>query len=207
MPARRSPAALTALRWCGLLTLVISGCADNTVALQSRIAELERVVELNRNELAARQATIDKLNDEVTRALGLDPQRLKYVFYPVQLEIDSLSGGQDFDGKPGDDGVTVYLKPLDKVGDVVKFAGDIVIQLYDLANPPGANFLGEYRFPKEKAGEFWHGKLMTNHYTLKCPWQKGPPAHPEITVRAVFQDCLTGRVMSAQTTCKVTLPP
>ncbi len=207
MLATRPAAALSVLRWCGLLALTLGGCDNQTAQLRLRVEELERTVAQKDHTLAAQNATIQKQQRLIDDMVGLPPDWQQHVFYPDRLVIDKLSGGQDYDGKAGDDGVTVYLKPLDKVGDVIKAAGDIAIQLYDLANPPGRNFLGEYRFPAEGIGRYWHGKLMTHHYTLKCPWQQGPPVHSEITIRATFVDYLTKRVMSAQTTCKVTLPP
>jgi len=170
---------------------------------------------LGENLLADTEFKMPKVADHAARHWAAemhDGCRLKVVHPPdhpkaVRLEIEKLSGGEDYDGQPGDDGVTVYLKPLDKVGDIVKALGDIRIQLYDLANPPGRNLVGEYHFPAKTVGDKWHGKLMTYHYTLKCPWQRGAPEHSEITIRAVFRDYLTGHVMSTQTTCTVRPPP
>lgn len=138
---------------------------------------------------------------------GISDEDLERIFYPEKLVIDKLSGGSDYDGRPGDDGVTVYLRPVDREGNVIKVVGDISIQLYDLAAPPQQNFIGEYKIPVDQAGRLWHGKFLTNHYTIKCPWPHGPPKHTEITIRATFVDYLTKRVISAQTTCTVKLPP
>ncbi len=191
-----------------LITALLAGCQDNTVPqLRQEVADLRSSIKEKDNQLVAQKAALDKLNDEVTRISGITPEDLKKVFYPAQLVIDKLSGGYDIDSKPGDDGVTVYLKPIDNDGDVIKVAGEIDIQLYDLAAPPQQNFIGEYKIPLAKVRELWHGKLWTNHYAIKCPWPGAPPQHPEITIRAVFTDFLTKRVVAAQSTCLVKLPP
>jgi len=176
--------------------------------------EAERQMQLLRDEIArkeeiiqAQQATITTLHQQLTQARAIKPEDLQKIFYPEKLVIDKLSGGYDTDGKPGDDGVVVYLQPVDAAGDVLKVAGEIRIQLYDLAALPGKNLLGEYVIPVEQARDLWYGKLMTYHYAVRCPWLRGPPQHPEITIRATFIDYLTQRVISAQRTCTVRLPP
>ena len=175
--------------------------------MRREISELNEKIRQQDNQLVAQKATIDELNRQLNVARSISEDDLKKIFYPERLVIDRLSGGDNYDGKPGDDGVTVYLQPVDKHGDVIKVAGDIRIQLYDLAEPQQQNFLGEYFIPVDQVGALWHGKLLTNHYTIKCPWAHGPPKHTEITVRATFVDYLTKRVISAQSICQVKLPP
>lgn len=204
-PGRRTWSELVLF---GLLAGLAAGCQSKTVGdLQLEINRLKETVKEQNNRLEAQRATIDALGRQLDVARSISEEDLKRIFYPEQLVIDKLSGGADYDGRPGDDGVTVHLKPVDRYGDVIKVAGDIRIQLYDLAAPPGRNLIGEYFVPVDQVGELWHGKLLTGHYTIKCPWPKGPPEHSEITIRAMFTDYLTKRIVSAQSTCQVRLPP
>lgn len=184
-----------------------TGCQTATeIALRREIATLRDAVQKKEHRLAAQQAALDELNQQLRVARGFSEEDLKKLYYPERLVIDSLSGGADYDRRPGDDGVTVYLRPVDRDGDAVKVPGDITIQLYDLAAPAQANFIGEYKVPVDQVGRLWHGKLLSQHYTIKCPWPHGPPQHAEITIRALFVDYLTKRVVSAQSTCQVELP-
>lgn len=169
-------------------------------ALRTTLAEKDK-------ELASKQGKLDDLQQRWPNATRFTDDELKRLFYPERIEIDKLSGGEDYDGKPGDDGVTVYLRPVDKQGDVIKVPGDITLQLYDLAAAPARNLIGEYRVPADQCSALWHGKLLTNHYTIKCPWPHGPPEHNEITIRVTFVDYFTKRILSAQATCTVKLPP
>lgn len=206
---RRPTPSGTALRLLAGLgaILVAAGCETGTRADRDReLATLKTQLREKDNELAAQQVTLQELQNQLTVARGLTDEDLQRIFYPERLVIDKLTGGADYDGRPGDDGVTVYVRPVDRDGDVIKVAGDIRVQLYDLANPPGQNFIGEYFITADQVGKLWHGKLLTNHYTIKCPWPNEPPAHPEITVRVTFVDYLTKRVLSAQSTCTVSLP-
>ncbi len=188
--------------------LVASGCQSPAeVQLRREVSELQTTVQSRDNQVAAQRAAIDELNSQLAVARAISEDDLKVLFYPDHLVIDKLTGGADYDNKPGDDGVTVYLRPIDRDGDLVKVPGDITIQLYDLAAPAQKNFIGEYRVPVDRCGKLWHGKLWTGHFSIKCPWPSGPPEHSEVTVRALFVDYLTKRVVSAQSVCKVNLPP
>ena len=181
------------------------GCGPTVAGLQAELSRKDEQLAGKDRQLATYDATLKELRRRLLRAQGLDPDRWERAFRPIDLKIASLSGGADYDGKPGDDGVTVYLRPIGRDGDVVKVAGEIRVQLYDLANPQGQELIGEYHVRADESGEYWYGKLMTQHFTIKCPWPSAPPAHEEITIRAVFVDGLTGNVMTAQGTCRVQL--
>ena len=191
-----------------LLAALLPACQPPPeVALRKEIAGLRDTLKQKDNQLLAQKATIDQLNGELRVARSISEDDLKRLFYPEKLEIERLSGGENYDDKPGDDGVTVYLRPVDKDGDAIKVAGDIRIQLYDLAAPADRNLIGEYFIPVDQVGKLWHGKLWTYHYAIKCPFPSGPPEHTEVTIRATFVDYLTKRVVSAQSTCQIKLPP
>lgn len=191
-----------------LVLLTSPACQSPTkLELQREISKLSEQITEKDHRLAAQRITIEQLHDQLGKARGLTPEVLEKIFSPEKIEIGSLSGGDDYDGKPGHDGVTVYLRPLDRDGDAVKVAGNIRIELYDLANPPNENLIGVYTVPVDQASTHWYGKLATYHYTVRCPWQQGPPKHNEITIRATFEDFLTLRMMTAQTVCTVKLAP
>lgn len=195
-----------ALGVAGLAAAALSGCAAQPQTNTNReLLKLRESVAQQERELEARGATIAELNRKLAVATGVDEKQLAYFYYPEKLQIDSLSGGFNDDKQGGDDGVAVYLRPIDRDGDVVKVAGTIRVQLFDLANPPDRNFLGEVTVPVEKSREFWYGKLMTQHYTVKVPFAY-PPGHEEVTVRATFVNLFPQRVVTAQQVVKVKLP-
>lgn len=190
----------------GMLALV-AGCApDPQVELRQEIARLNTAAADRERELEAKRATITELQARVAAAAGLNEKRLEYLFVPERLVLDTLTGGLDEDGLPGDEAVVVYVKPIDRYGDTIKAAGELRVQLFDLAAPPEQSLVGEMRVPVEKAAEYWYGRFLTSHYTLKCPWISGFPAHSEITVRVTFVNLFPPRVLTAQTVVNVKLP-
>ncbi len=195
---------------CLCLPLLAAGCwrgDPQRIELRRQVDELQQQIDECREAHAACQETCQRLQRELAQARGLSEADLEHIFYPARIEILTLTGGEDYDGQPGDDGVTVLLRPIDRDGDAVKVAGDVEIKLYDLAEPSGRELLGEYHFTADEVGRYWFGKLATYHYVFKCPWQAGRvPAHAEITVRVTFTDYLTRRVLSAQRVCRVSPP-
>ena len=96
----------------------------SNVTLRGKVARFKRVVE-------QRDATISRLTRQVETLNSFDADRPTDLFAPIKIEIASLSGGSDYDGQPGDDGVTTHLRPRDAYGDVVKVPGRIKIQLLE----------------------------------------------------------------------------
>ena len=113
---------------------------ERAETLQRENQRLERAV-------AERDDTIAALTRQIIELKGFGSDRPADLFAPVKLEIVNLTGGADYDGKPGDDGVTVYLRTRDADGDVVKASGRITIQLLDNSNlAKGPEVLGLYVF-------------------------------------------------------------
>lgn len=182
------------------LPLGLSGCA--TAGGQGDLRrELdkknERIAALER-ENAALRAAADESHRQMEVARGITPGERAQLVAPEKITIDTRSGTADLDGKPGDDGLLVHLKLFDREGDAIKAAGDIRIDAFDLTDPANPRTVGTWSFTAEQAAKMWLGKLMTYHYTLKCPWQNGAPTAGEVTVRVTFVDLMTKRVLTIQ---------
>ncbi|MFQ6048128.1 MAG: hypothetical protein ACE5K7_02060 [Phycisphaerae bacterium] len=191
----------------------VGGCAWPDQArqieqLQQQNEQLRQQVESLQRQLTDNQQLLDAQAQRIRTLLRLGPKRLERLYWPVRLEIDALSGGYDADGKGGDDGVEVYLRPVDQDGHAITAAGQIRVELYDLANPDGQHLVGRRSLDPDQARRAWFGRFWTHHYTVKCPWLAGKrPTHRQITIRATFIDYLTGRTLRAQRVCTVKLAP
>lgn len=184
------------------LLLAAGGCASG--AERGRILKdndaLRRDKERLERTVAQRDATIASLQQQTETLKGFGPDRKADLFAPVKLEIASLSGGAEYDDKPGDDGITVYLRPRDADGDVVKVPGRMKVQLVDNTNIGSPRVLGVYAFEDlNEVRKFWHGKFATQHFTLKCPFQAGVelPKSRRVLVSAEFLDLLSGATLTA----------
>jgi hypothetical protein len=192
----------------GLLLCAVVGCGKPNAAsivvrkenqdLRDRVASLEKAREGD-------AATIKALEERVGTVPTLPKERLDRLFTAHGLNLGRLTGGLDTDSsKPGDEGIKVYAVPTDQEGQPLKAAGSFTIEAFDLASPQSP-LVGKWTFDAEAAKSAWNGAAMSYQYVLKAPWQNGPPAHPELTVKTTFTDELTGRQFSAQKVVNVAL--
>jgi len=171
-------------------------------ALRRDNERLERTVQ-------QRDGTIARLSRQIEDLKGFGPDRPADLFAPVSIEIASLSGGADYDGRPGDDGVTVYLRPRDADGHVVKVPGRITIQLTDNTEAGSPRVLGVYRFDDLDAlRQMWLGRFATQHYRLRCPFPPDTklPERRRVTVHAEFVDYLTAATLTAVKEVSISFP-
>lgn len=184
------------------------GCLGPTpqeIKLQRELDEARIAAKEKERLLAQRDAQIEALREQIEKNRPFQDVDIDKLFTVDRIEIVSRSGGEDFDGKVGDDGVVLYVRPVDRDGDVIKAAGSFVVQLFDVNAEEGPRKLGEYRFEDpDTLASLWYGGFLTNHYTLRCPFMPGSePSGREVLARVTFVDFLTGRVRSASQTLKI----
>ncbi len=204
--ARNAPAAGRAAPLaCGVALLALcTGCWTPPAGqdLRRENADLKRLIEQKDAELAAQRSTIARLEEQLSSVRAVSAADMQKIATADRIQLAALSGGDDYDGQPGHDGITIYLQPVDANGDVLKIAGEARVELFDLSKPD-QNRLAEYKFDADTLRGLWYGKFLTQHYTLKCPWQGAPPGNVDITVRVTFTDVLTQRVFTSQRVFRV----
>ncbi len=184
----------------------LPGCVsegDTIRGLQQRVQSLETDRQRCTQALADRDAIIADLHRRVDAGPLFEGIDLDDLFTVDRIEIVSQTGGANFDSQPGDDGVVVYVRPLDAHGDFLKAAGQFTIQLLDLTVAGSPRSLATYVYSKrEELAAAWYGGMLTNHYTFRCafPPRLNPRAPREVHVRVVMLDWLTGREFAASTT-------
>ncbi len=187
----------------------LAGChgPSQTIADQHKqIAELQSRNRKLVSTIEDQDKQIDEFNEVITILRKLGPKRLQKLYYVSKIEIHRRSGGTDYDGRIGDDGITLYLKLYDQDGHGFKAAGDIDVYIYDLTNPREQDLIAEYKYDVDKTKELWYGRLLTYHYRIDCPWQKRKPRGRNVLVRVTFLDYLTGRALQASREFEITPP-
>jgi hypothetical protein len=190
------------------LILLIAGCGRPHRAnvelrrvnqqLESRIDELERL-------RAAERARVQALEKSVGTLPTLPQERLDAMFTVHNIRIGDLTGGTSLDvGRKGDEGIKVYLTPLDDADDPLKATGRITVEAFDLnADPPQR--LGRWEFSPQAVKESWRGFGLIRAFVVICPWQV-VPKNQEISLRIEFEDALTGRAYRASRDVTIDLP-
>lgn len=171
--------------------------------LENHVTVLEQRVELRNQAIARLERQIDSLQ-------SLDPDRPADLFAPTSIALASLTGGSDFDGRPGDDGVTVYVRPRDQFGDTVKVPGRITVQLLDNSDLTAPRVLGVCKLAdSEELRTAWYGKFGTGHYTIKCPFDDDAsvPTSGQVTVAVEFLDYRSGAILTTTGQIEVAIAP
>lgn len=196
-----------------LMMIATAGCAGisaeqfRDTQRQLQLSQ-ERVRQLE-SQVAAEQEGTRVLQAQIARLRGLDrKETMGQLVAPTRIDFASMSGGYDTDGEVGDDGIVLYVQPYDDDGHVIKAAGSLRVTILDPLSPPDQNVVAEYRFDVPATRKLWYGRLMTQHFTIRCPWPNGRfPLHTELTAHVAFFDLLTGRTLTAQKAFKIMAPP
>jgi hypothetical protein len=207
MPDDRAQSAVRLLALCAIVAAALAGCGhpdQANIELRKQKQALESKLETMQRERAADAATIRSLESRATTVPVLPEERLAKLFTVHGLSLGRLTAAADLDPqKPGDEGLKVYVVPTDDDGQPLKAAGSFIVEAFDLARS-GVNRVGRWEFTADQARQNWYSLLTLYTYILPCPWQSGPPEHPQLTLRVSFTDELTHRTFTAQKILKIT---
>lgn len=180
-------------------------CPDKLVRCRKDLDIAHSDVTRLKKTLARTHQVVHRQKRQITALQRLPADKFAHLVRTDAIELARLTGGYDRDGDGCDDGIVVYLQPIDTDGHVVKAAGEIEVKLVDLARPT-PRLLGQTTIPAENAHTLWYGTLWTHHFTIHCPFTE-KPTDPGVTVRVRFVELLTGKEFTTQKVCEVTLGP
>ena len=132
---------------------------DELSSAQQKVAELQAA-----NERLMSQ--IRRQDEQIISLMALGPKRLDDLFHVKSVSIGRNTSGVNTksgstDDKSGNDAVRVYITPLDQDGSVIKAAGTVKIQLYDLAAPPNENLVGDCNYPLDEVRKQWASGFLS----------------------------------------------
>lgn len=198
------------LRHLVVLSLGLAGCLPPETG-DSRITEIQQLkehIEAQNRELTQQKSQIAEQARQIQTLQGLsESDRLAQLVHVHKIRLQSLSGGYDDDRDGIDDGAVAYLQLLDVEGDVIKAAGSVVMEVYDLAAPDSERQVLMHQLGPEELAATWFGRFMTSHYTIKAPWPSGRmPTHKSLTIVVRFTELLTGASFEVQQSVQVNGP-
>ncbi len=183
-----------------LAAFAITGCGSPSAAnieLRKQNQELQSQVQRLQRQHEGDIATIRSCERDHPTVPSLPEDRLEKLFTTHGLALGKMSGGDDWDPqRPGDDGLKVYIVPIDEDGDAIKAAGVFRVEAFDL-DDPAKPLIGTWNFDLKATRDRFYNHLTLYTYVLECPWQT-KPAHENLTVKVTFTDELTAREFTAQ---------
>jgi len=189
----------------GITTLTLhacqSDCPDRLIKCRSELSLLKQENTNLRQQLAQAGRTLAQQENRIERLQATSAGQVKNFIAVEKVSLDRLTGPYDDDRDGYDDGIVVYLRPVDADGHVVKAPGTVVVKLFDL-NGSRPMIVGEVKFSPSQLRRSWYGRFWTNHYTVRCPFAV-TVEHSPITVKVSFIEMLTGKEFTAQKACNV----
>ena len=144
-PRTRRQADLVQLAAGLLAVCLVAGCQPPAeVSLRREIGNLRETIKQKDTQLVAQKASLDELDSQLRVARSISEDDLKRIFYPEKLLIDRSPAGRTTTASPATTASRSISSRSTRTATSIKVAGDIPIQLYDLAAPPQQNFIGEY---------------------------------------------------------------
>lgn len=177
------------------LVIAAAGCqgpADKELAvnetsiLRSQLKESKREVKQLRRQL--------KVVAELRKETNLED------LYDLQaVKIGRYTNIYDKDKDGIKETLIVYLKPLDQAGDIIKAAGAVDVELWDLSRSQAEALLGKWRVTAQEMRELWFATVVTTNYRLTFDVSDRIDSFENpFTVTIVFTDYLTGKVFKEQ---------
>jgi len=208
------------MHWLVVVSVVVAagaaGCAPDPLTMDQRMQVL---VETNRRlqqelferdrriaELAGGEAVVDFEHPAPPVATPGSAQ--EDPFKAVQIELGSITGPADFDGRAGDDGVRVLVQPRDRYGDLVKRAGTLEVDVVDAAREGAEQRFADWQFTQTQLAPAWvSGLLGVGGYSLELKWPSGKlPERARLKLVVRFTT-LDSRTLEATKDIEVKLPP
>ncbi|MHC4061549.1 MAG: coiled-coil domain-containing protein [Planctomycetota bacterium] len=190
----------------GCVLILAAGCENNSIgptdedqisALRQEKAELTRRLEQAETET-------DQLEKRIQVLSGLPRQgRPENIYSLKSIRITRYTNFYDKDKDGKKEKLIVYIKPIDDHGDIIKAAGAVDVQLWDLNKESGEALLGKWNVKPEELKKLWFATLLTINYRLTFDIaDKVDKFDKPLTVKVVFTDYLSGRVFEEQKVIK-----
>jgi len=184
-----------------LAAILLAGCgigSERKHPLELKVQALQREkAEVVRN-LEQCQVENEQLQEQVKAMAALPRDSRENPYKLTSVRIARFTGFYDKDEDGRREKLFVYLQPIDENGDIVKAAGTVHVQLWNLEDPNGKTVIGQWQVRPAELRKLWISALVSE-YRIPFDVSLTPEllARP-LTVKVTFTDYLTGQVFTDQ---------
>lgn len=116
-----------------------------------------------------------------------------------------LTGGRSFDGRPGDDGLAIFVEPRDARGRIVAAAAPVSIIVLDAGGSPDASRMARWNFTQEEVAKGYRRTSQGEGFHLEVRWPSERPSQGDLRlfVRYTTDD---GRHLETEQPLRIALP-
>jgi hypothetical protein len=186
--------------------LILAGCAYDQQAYQTQLRNTVDSLKLENTELTRQVEKLQEQNKQLTQQnktlAGIDPQfRFENLYNLKNVKIHKYTNLYDKNEDGTFEKLIVYIQPMDEQGDIVKAAGTVDIQLWDLNKEDSEAKLGQWQISPDQLQKLWFATLVTINYRLTFDLDEPIDNYDQpLTVIVSFADHLTGKTFQQQKT-------
>lgn len=193
---QNSAGAAALILTCSLM-LFAAGCPSGGISPVKKANRLEQENKELTKQLEQVEAENEQLKKQMQVLTALPAEvKLENIAIPQRINITRYTNFYDKDDDGRKEKLIVYIQPIDQDGDVIKSAGAVDVQLWDLNKSDGEALLGEWSVGPEELREHWQTFMATNYrlvFDAKIEEFEEP-----LTVKVTFTDYVTGKVFKEQ---------
>jgi hypothetical protein len=184
------------------LLVLIAGCKNpggQTVSPE-RIVKLEQEQIQLQREVALLKTENDQLKKQIN-VLSELPKEVKgeNIYCLQRIKIHGYTNIYDKDEDDTKESLIVYIQPIDQDGDIIKAAGEVEIQLWDLNRDDSKALLAQWTVTSEELRKCWLTTLITMNYRMVFNVSDKVEQYEEpLTVKVTFTDYLSGKIFKEQ---------
>lgn len=198
----RHHARTVALGFLMTMMTLLAGCgigSERKDPLEIKVQNIEMEKTELMRDLQQCKAENVQLTEQIKALSALGADRSLAVYKLTDIRITRYSNFYDKNNDGKREKLIVYIQPLDTAGDIVKAAGTVDVQLWNLNNLTGQALLGQWRVDPNELHKNWFSALISSSYrlTFDTPEALDVLAEP-LTVKVTFTDYLTGEIFRTQ---------
>jgi len=181
---------------CGII--ICAGCQEKQKADKQQTIAKKEIKDTN--SPVKLSAEVERLKKQVESLMGINKEARTAALSTLSaVELSSKTALYTNEQTKKKDKLVVYLRPIDDMGDVVKAAGAVDVELWNLNAKPESALIGQWKVEPEELKKYWTSSLMSSHYKLQFDLgSKLTGSEKELTIKTQFTDYLTGKVFKAQ---------
>ena len=187
----------------GHLLVFAAGCEDaNRKTSEINTLRLEKM-QLT-HQIKQSGSEIKQLKNQIQVLSGLESDiRLENLYHLKKVKITRYTNLYDKDKDGKSEQLIVYIQPIDEVGDLIKAAGTVDVQLWDLNRKDGKTLLGQWHVEPDELKKLWFASIVLINYRLTFDVTDIIENYETpLTVKVTFTDYLTGKVFEEQKVIK-----
>jgi len=188
----------------GCVLAIAAGCDNGRASLTKEINTLKQDKTQLTDQIKQSKSDNAKLREHILFLSDLPPEaRLEYIDRLQRIKITGYTNLYDKDKDGRKEKLIVHVRPIDRDGDIIKAAGAVDVQLWDLNKYNGQALLGQWHVEPNDLKKLWSAGFLTTSYRLMFDVADKVESFEEpLTVKVTFTDYLTGKVFKEQKVIK-----